>query len=129
MKRLIVWIFSFVFVSSAVAKSFAEEKMTVVLGIGNRSCGSWTQARHSVGMLADVYEGWVAGFLSGSNSILANSDAHIDVLEQAKAETDAQGLWAWIDNYCQTHPLDAVAQAADALGGELIRRVGKTNHR
>ncbi len=80
-------------------------------------------------MLADVYEGWVAGFLSGSNSILANSDAHIDVLEQAKAETDAQGLWAWIDNYCQTHPLDAVAQAADALGGELIRRVGKTNHR
>ena len=76
-----------------------------------------------------MYEGWVAGFLSGANSILAGSEYHIDTLEHASAETDVQGLWAWIDNYCQAHPLDAVAQAADALGGELIRRAGKINRK
>lgn len=70
-------------------------------------------------MMADVFEGWVGGFLTGSNSILSNSPTNIDVFAQA---TDAQGLWAWVDNYCQAHPLDSVARAADALGGELIRR-------
>jgi len=32
---------------------------------------------------------------------------------------DAEGLWAWVDNYCGTHPLNSIGQAADALLGEL----------
>jgi hypothetical protein len=106
-----------------------EERTTAVLGIGNKSCGSWSQARHSIGMMSDMYEGWVAGFLSGANSVLATSEDHIDTLEQAEIDTDAQGLWAWVDNYCQAHPLNSVAQAADALGAELIRRAWKANRK
>ena len=70
-------------------------------------------------MTADVFEGWVGGFLTGSNFVLSNSPPNIDIFARA---TDAQGLWAWVDNYCQSHPLESVATAADALGGELIRR-------
>jgi hypothetical protein len=117
---------AFVFICFGMLGGSAEEKgITTTLGLGNRSCGSWTQARHSNGAMADVYESWVAGFLSGSNSIISNSD-HIDILKQSSAQGDAQGLWAWVDSYCQAHPLNAVAQAADALGGELIRRAARS---
>jgi hypothetical protein len=100
---------------------------TTVLGVGNRSCGSWTEARRANNNSANIFEGWVAGFLSGSNSITTNSFT-IDTLKEPSAQGDAQGLWAWIDNYCQAHPLNSVASAADALGGELIRRAGGAAH-
>jgi hypothetical protein len=100
-----------------------------VLGFGNKSCGSWIEARRSSNATANSFEGWVAGFLSGSNSVIASNPAlGIDILEKVSAQSDAQGLWAWIDNYCQTHPLNSVATAADALGGELIRRAGGGVH-
>jgi hypothetical protein len=28
---------------------------------------------------------------------------------------DAQGVWAWIDNYCHANPLDEVSGAAEAF--------------
>jgi hypothetical protein len=96
-----------------------------ILGFGNKSCGSWIEARRANSAIANNFEGWVAGFLSGSNSVLSSNPAlGIDILEQVSAQSDAQGLWAWIDNYCQSRPLNSVATAADALGGELIRRAG-----
>jgi hypothetical protein len=99
----------------------AQEPMATTLGVGNRSCGSWIEARRSVGLLPDVYEGWIAGYLSGSNAIISY-EYHTDDLAQAQKQTDARGLYAWIDNYCQAHPLNSIAQAADALSGELIQR-------
>ena len=80
--RLVVGVGVFAFVGAV--DGFAEEKQTVVLGVGNRSCGSWNQARHPVGMMSDVYEAWVAGFLSGANSILADSKDNIDTLKQGR---------------------------------------------
>jgi len=29
--------------------------------------------------------------------------------------TDADGVWAWIDNYCQEHPIDRLFIAAEAF--------------
>ena len=129
MKRSLHWLLPIVFVFLSATIALAEDSTTVVLGVGNRSCGSWMQARRSAGTLEDVYKGWIAGFLSGANSILSNSENHIDTLERARAETDAQGLWAWIDNCCQAHPLGSIAQASDALSAELIRRAAAFNRK
>jgi len=30
-------------------------------------------------------------------------------------EMDAPGVWAWIDNYCQAHPIDNVLKATKAF--------------
>jgi hypothetical protein len=127
MKSILLTLMGIVFVLIGTVAGSPQERTTGVLGVGNNSCGSWGEARHSLGLLPDVYAGWVAGFLSGANSILANSVDHIDTLKQAAIETDAKGLLAWIDNYCQSHPLNSVSQAADALGAELIRRAWKGN--
>ena len=58
---------------------------------------------------------WVSGFLtafdyygSGSGNVGGN--------------TDENGLLAWIDNYCATHPLDNIAAATIALITELSQR-------
>jgi hypothetical protein len=49
------------------------------------------------------------GFLSGI-------DATINVTKLSPLNgTDAQGVWAWIDNYCQAHPLDKLGDAALAF--------------
>jgi hypothetical protein len=99
------------------------------LGFGNKSCGSWVEARRANNATANIFEGWLAGFLSGSNSIIAANPAlGVDILKEVSAQSDAQGLWAWIDNYCQIHPLNSVATAADALASELMRRAGGGGH-
>jgi hypothetical protein len=104
-------------------------EMVTVLGYGNKSCGAWIEARRASNANADIFQSWVAGFLSGANSVINSSPAvGIDTLKEASAQGDARGLWAWIDNYCQAHPLNSLATAADALGGELIHRAGGAAH-
>jgi hypothetical protein len=110
------------------ANSSAGAELSSVVGVGNKSCGAWTAARRSQTMLADVYEGWIAGFLTGANSIISNTE-HIDTLAEIIAHRDAEGIWAWIDNYCQSYPLDSIATAADKLGAELIRKAANASHR
>jgi hypothetical protein len=51
---------------------------------------------------------WVLGFLSGIGSTGIG-----DPLRQM----DADGVAAWIDNYCRAHPIKAIADAvAEFLG-------------
>jgi hypothetical protein len=95
-----------------------------VFGVGGRSCGTWTEARRSGNTTPVDYEQWVAGFLSGANSIISTAAPELDTLLQPNI--DAQGLYAWIDNYCFAHPLNTIAQAADALGAELVHRLPDT---
>jgi hypothetical protein len=81
---------------------------------GGSSCGVWRQERHAptpkVGRLVQ----WVAGYLSGVNTERTSSDFLVG--------TDFDGLMAWVDNYCQSHPLDAVGIAAAKLVIELRSR-------
>jgi hypothetical protein len=108
----------FTFVATVLGSA---EDMVTTLGAGGRTCGTWTEARRSGTTTVGYYQEWVAGFLSGANSIIVPEDK-IDTL--AQPNLDAQGLYAWVDNYCIAHPLNTIAQAADALGGELIHRAG-----
>ena len=68
-----------------------------------------------------VDETWVAGFLTGASSIFLQK-FNINPLYETIANRDDQGLWAWLDNYCLAHPLDAIATASVALENELIDR-------
>src|SRR5712672_529179 len=71
------------------------------LGAGAQSCGKWTQERQGRN---DMEVGaWALGFVSGANAMETN----IDFLER----TDAAAVLTWVDNYCQSHPLDEISTA------------------
>lgn len=91
------------------------------LGYGTQSCGTWTQHRR-LGVSSSptlVNQAWVLGFLTAMNAStweLGVSDGDLT------KGTDADGLFAWIDNYCATHPLENIRDATLALDAELQGR-------
>jgi hypothetical protein len=84
-----------------------------VFGNGSDSCGEWTQGRRQG--VAAVSESWADGFLSGVNwrRMNAGMSGHLG------SDTDQPGLYAWIDNYCQQHPLEKLEGAVQYLVFEL----------
>jgi hypothetical protein len=98
-------------VSIAAAPDGADQAVT--MGVGNDSCGSWTANRkaHGVREVADI--SWVVGYLSA-----AATWGHVNPLKG----TDAEGVWAWMDNYCRAHPLTNIIDAASAFVHERIDR-------
>ena len=78
-------------------------------GNGNASCGNWMAARASApgdGLARDhpLQVQWVFGFLTGVGVFGRTFDPLKNV--------DAQGVLAWMDNYCQANPIDSIATAA-----------------
>jgi hypothetical protein len=88
-----------------------------VVGSGTGSCGAWA-AHHRAfypgapptddaqSFLGDMQ--WVFGFLSGIGFSSVNGD-------DPAAGVEGERIIAWIDNYCQAHPLDKLRQAAAAF--------------
>ena len=87
-----------------------------VMGIGAASCGKWSEP-HTAGALEANYQ-WVVGFVSGANMFTEN-----DIID--RPEVDYAALMAWMDNYCNAHPLDTVQVAAFKLVRELEAKAGK----
>jgi hypothetical protein len=96
---------------------FAEEKTSALLGSGSSSCGAWgAHIRQynpggsiTPGSLSSLQESaWVVGFLSG-----------VGFMGQGRADPldgmDYDGVIAWVNNYCQGHPIENIAQAAAAF--------------
>ncbi len=79
------------------------------LGMGQYSCGTWTKERREKSIFAALYQQWIVGFLSGVASV--GLQFGLSPLEN----TDTNGVWAWIDNYCETHPLDKIIDAGQAF--------------
>jgi hypothetical protein len=80
-----------------------------MIGVGLGSCGGWTSHRQTPpGTGASTAEQWVVGYLSGQGH-LANAVGN--ALDPLKG-VDAEGVWAWIDNYCRANPLKRVWEAA-----------------
>ena len=82
------------------------------LGPGNASCGEWTKERKSNIHSAQARQSWVLGYLTAINLYGPWS---YDVTKG----TDREGLMAWIDNYCASHPLESVAKTMEQLILEL----------
>lgn len=99
-------------IAGALALSFAATpaaaEMRTQMGSGSLSCGAWLAGSSNVPQL------WLLGYLSR-----ATYDHPGDML----APVDADGLKAWVDNYCRAHPLDNLSTAANVLEHELAARV------
>ncbi len=75
-------------------------------GQGTFSCGKYLAENGQDRVVANV---WVAGYITGFNRWNAYGIA--DVM----SKTDFDGGVAWIKNYCNSHPTDDLATAAEAL--------------
>lgn len=88
--------------------------MTGTYGIGNASCGKWTQDLrddpHGTARYMDI--SWLGGFITGMNASLRFGD-----ITQGR---DFPGMSAWVDNYCAGHPLENVLGASENLVVELV---------
>jgi hypothetical protein len=87
-----------------------------ILGVGNESCGVWPQHRNVPSYAEAAQLSWVAGYVTGFNNYASNQSGDVS------AGIDCDGQVAWIDSYCQTHPLDSLFQATSALIRELEKR-------
>lgn len=86
----------------------------MVLGEGTLSCGRWMADRKTYDMwLADM--AWVEGFLTGYNDFVPGAG-------NITAGTDVAGMEAFIDGYCANHPLNSLANSAEALIAAFLRR-------
>jgi hypothetical protein len=102
------------FVMALLVAGTANAGDVHVLGVGGRSCGTWTAERSksdtpnpdipgSDGALAE--SAWVFGFLSGIGFVAQNGDDPVD-------DTDADAALSWVDDWCRAHPVDTIADAA-----------------
>ena len=89
--------------SSATPAASAD---IIISGAGTSSCGTWTAERRARSATATVYPVGV-GLSERRRSLGAG-------LNPMKG-TDAPPVWAWMDNYCQAHPLIAIVDAAYAF--------------
>ena len=111
MKRLLLAaVIVGLFAGTAGAADAKHEGNYAVIGLGLNSCDSWASARLTPQATLAFAEGqWVLAFLSGVGFM--GGDTGNNPLNGI----DAQGVWAWIDDYCRVHPSEKIAQAAAAF--------------
>jgi len=85
--------------SPALAQTFP------MLGDGNESCATWSADRES-NQSADDQQ-WILGYITAANGLAMVATKHT-----VKMNTDINGVFAWIDNFCQKTPTDNLTQAA-----------------
>jgi len=61
---------------------------------------------------------WVSGFISAFNYYTSSSG-------NVSNGIDANGIMAWVDNYCAAHPLDTIATATIELVSDLSKKAGQ----
>jgi hypothetical protein len=90
-----------------VVNGSAEAQTFQLMGAGVQSCGTWTANRRLPDTtLYQIGIEWVLGFLSG-----AGYEGSGDPMRGL----DVNAVADWIDNYCQAHPPEKIADAAEAL--------------
>ena len=80
---------------------------------GGASCGTWVKESKVEGWPRLVNRSWLMGYLSG---LVVESNR--DVLRG----TDAESLYLWVDNYCQSNPLKDIDDAGYILFQELAKQ-------
>ena len=98
---------------SLVAGRASDDRGFAVLGFGNKSCGTYVEARSERYGDSD-YRGWLTGYLSARNG---RFNGFYDLLEGS----DLSGAMLWLENYCQSHPTEDFYRAAEALEWGRLR--------
>jgi hypothetical protein len=100
----------------------AEETIkSFVRGVGTSSCGDWITARRSGGAIGAVFTNWIDAYVTGFSVGVARARG-VTYYDVARNVGGSAGLHVFVDNYCQVHPLDAVARAGSSLLIELMRK-------
>jgi hypothetical protein len=94
---------------AAISTAQAQEGRTVIRPT-DFSCGRWVNTPKDTPNYERLRQ-WVLGYLSGANIESGGADFLQD--------RDADGLTAWIDNYCRRNSLHAITQALFQLVQEL----------
>lgn len=99
-------------VSLLIFGTSAQAQGVTVQGVGTFSCGKYLEFRGTKNETQDAaFVSWIWGYLAGLN------------MEAQRATTqnlpDAASTLAYVDKYCDEHPLNNVLQAAGGLFKEL----------
>ena len=88
----------------------------MILSNGQITCGEFlADSPHS--QSTDME--WVLGYISGRNR-----EAPVGSRMAGISFTVGDSVTAWLQNYCQTHALNHLVEAADELRAEFLRREG-----
>jgi len=107
------------------------------LDVGATTCTKWVEARRVRGGAADImHTAWVYGYLSATAGLLVGEASgavfmgknELSLIEKADIlnpkHIDANGINAWMDKYCQAHPLEKIADAILVLVSALKQKTG-----
>jgi hypothetical protein len=122
---------AFAVMLTSVMPAFSE----YALDLGANKCTKWVEAREVRGGSADVmYAAWLYGYLSAVAALLQGDARAVVFLGKndqrliEKADilryTEATAINAWMDQYCQAHALDKIADAIHVLVSELKQKTG-----
>ena len=106
----------------------ADDKQSLIYGLGMSSCGSLVQAfrldspnvalNHQGRQFptqAHAYQQWLAGFVSSYNMYTSQTG-------KLGPATDIHGLMEWVHSYCQKNTTSTVTQAAVKMVRSLERK-------
>lgn len=79
---------------------------------GAPSCGEWVAHREKSDTLALGNGYWLLGYLSG---------IAVGTGKEFLSGTDNSAINAWMDKYCQAHPLKDLSSGGSALAAELLK--------
>jgi hypothetical protein len=88
--------------------------VSMVLSNGTITCGEFLSDSPPT-QAADTE--WVLGYISGRNR-----ESSVGSRMAGASFTAPQSVTAWLQNHCRTHPLDRLADAADKLRDDFLRR-------
>jgi hypothetical protein len=114
-RRFPPWLALLMAGSLAMISETAPAGSRVYIGDGVNSCGAWTQERARESPRVQLWKGWILGYVSGANT----PAEHPEIISSA---IDGPAVWAWVDNYCRSNPLETIQVAAMALVRELLHR-------
>jgi hypothetical protein len=83
-----------------------------VASFGDYDCGQWFTRK-------EVARGWLLGYLSGINHVLADDKKGFDPLNKLNSADQA---YLWIENYCKANPLKQLSAAGSLLYLELEKK-------
>jgi len=85
---------------------------------GGSDCGQWVNRRDSA-ISKTAAELWLAGYMSGINSMYVTYSKRADALNKVDS---LEQMVLWMDNYCTKNPLNRVTTGALELFLELAKK-------
>lgn len=103
--------------ANSSAKAVDVDGRALIYSVGTESCGHFNAERKAG--RDNPYLGWLGGYLSAINRVTPET---YDI----RGGTDMDGIMLWLDKYCDSHALDTISDAVEALVLELHpRRITK----